>query len=54
MIKLKLAKELLLKIMRKYPKLGRVYPVEGGIHYGKGGYIPDRDVQRIVHELSEE
>ena len=49
-MKLQLAKELMVTVMRRYPELGKVYPVKGGIKY-QGGVVNDFDVIRIMGEL---
>lgn len=50
-MKLGLAKDVLVKIMKRYDSLGKVYPVKNGINYGKSKLIPNASVLKIVEEL---
>lgn len=43
--------DIMVTIMRRYPKLGRVYRKEGVIYYGKGKVLTEESAQKIVGEL---
>lgn len=49
---LRLAKEIMVAVMRRYDQLGKVYFVEGGIKYD-GGVLTNPQILKIVGELYE-